>query len=939
MLNNKTLRQSTIFLAIAILFCLGCDKNTDNILPVQLKTEYKVNPVIDIEIPRFSWILTSKGKNKFQSAYQIIVASSPNLLDEPSTVDIWNSGLVESSSNNQIEYEGKPLESRQTYYWKVQAWDENGNAGEWSETASFEMGLLSRSEWQADWIAHDLTHLGKRGEYHLPPAPYLRNEITLKDKPVSARLYVTALGVYDFYINGNKVGDQVLAPGWTNYNKRVYYHTFDVNDMLSKGENALGSVLSYGWYAGYIGFAKLIGFQPEKAYYGEVPKLKAQLEITYGNGEQEIFTTNNNWKGTKGALLVSDILNGETYDARLEPTGWKKTGFNDSNWKKVEAFKGPEIEVQAHPAEPIRYTAELKPKTITPQDDGSYIFDMGQNFAGVVTLKVKGKKGQKITLKFGEMLYPDGRLMTENLRKALCTDIYILRGDEDGEIWTPQFTFHGFQFVQIFGLSEEPTLETITGKVIGSDLEKVSSFECSDPMVNQLYSNIYWTQRANFIDIPTDCPQRDERLGWTGDAQVYISSAILNDNVPAFFTKWIVDLNDDQHEDGTYPNYAPECYLARNMKFSPGWMEAGIICPYNIFKSYGDTRMIEQHWENMEKFMDFHIQRAGDKYFHEEASFEDTHPKGGFSDWLSVGTKTAPELLTSMYFAYCTQLMSEMAEATGKTERSRFYSELNGKIKNAIETHYWDNETKQLKCNAEAYGDGKGYVDGERGFTGHTQTAYANAIYMDILNEENTKHAYKNLADLIIENDTLLSTGFLGVKQLLPAISEGGRSDLAYTLLLNKRYPSWGFEIENGATSIWERWNSYTKEDGFAAGMNSFSHYSFGSVYEWMIQNMAGIKNDSVAYRHITIEPELDHRISYTKASYNSLNGLIKSDWKKTTDGYTFDVTVPVNSVARVILPSRPNNLNKREIRDIQTSNDKTIIEVGSGDYQFIIKN
>ena len=649
-------------------------------------------------------------------------------------------------------------------------------------------------------------------------------------------------------------------------------------------------------------------------------------------------------EGPSGTLLESDLLQGETYDARRDLGNWHQPDYNDAAWKSVQVFAKTDRVVQCHPGHPVRITEVLRPRSVTRRDNGVYICDMGQNFAGVVRLRAMGNAGDRITLRFGEMLHPDGRLMTENLRKARATDTYILRGDPNGEVWTPQFTFHGFQYVEVAGYPGEPGPDSLTGLVLGSDVPTAGSFECSNALVNQLYKNIVWTQRANFVDIPTDCPQRDERMGWTGDAQIYIGSAILNGDVAAFFTKWLVDLNDDQWPDGSYPNFAPRPFNRDKMLFSPGWMEAGVICPYHLLKAYGDTRLVQKHWPNMEAFMAFHEKRSRGKYVYPEASFEDIVPKGGFGDWLNVGKKTPPDLLATMYYGYCASLMAEMARAIERPDRAAHYADVAQKVRRALREHYIA-EDGRFRCNAAAYGNGAGYVDGDRGFSGHTQTAYANGIYMNLLDPALEQKAGRYLVGQIEQSDGRLSTGFLGVKPLLPALSKMGYTEVAYQLLLTREYPSWLFEIDNGATTIWERWNSFTKKDGFVAGMNSFSHYSFGSVCEWMFQNMGGIRNPGIAYESILLEPELDRRVRFVKARHQSIRGDILSHWSVQDDRLSYVVDVPANTVATVSIPSMRDGRVLESGRPIQETSDLTVlrierarivVRVGSGHYQFV---
>lgn len=920
---------------------------------VYLRTEYKVNPVTDVRVPRLSWELTSGEKNQIQTAYQIIVASSEGRLSEKSA-DLWNSGQIKSGATAQVEYAGKALVSRQMCYWKVRSWDKNGVAGPWSKMASWEMGLLDKKDWAAQWIGLDLDKLGKGKTYHLPPAPYLRKEINLKPGLKKARLYVTALGLYEFSINGKKTGSDFLTPGWTDYDKRVYYQTYDVTEQLQSGVNVLGSQLSYGWYAGYLGYSLLVGNPVVRAFYGKVPLLKAQLEVRYADGSTETFATNEDWKATTGALLESDLLNGETYDARLEFNKWQKSGFDAGGWKKVEIYADkPERQIQVYPGPPVTITGELKPKSPVLRPDGSYIFDMGQNFAGIVRIKVKGRAGDTIRLRYGEKLYPDGRLMIENLRMARATDTYILKGSPEGEIWEPKFTFHGFQYVEMNGLKSKPGPETLLGLVIGSDTPQAGTFTTDNAMVNQLYKNIDWTQRSNYIDIPTDCPQRDERVGWTGDAQVYVKSATFNRDVASFFTKWVVDLNDGQYENGAYPLYAPRPDLRKSDTFSPGWMEAGIICPYQIYQTYGDTRMIKEGWPSMVAFMDFLEKRSKGSFVFKETTFKDLEPKGGFGDWLSFGKKTPPDMLASFYYAYCADLMADMARAIGNEKDEKRFTTTAEKVRKAVLAHYSD-ASGRFVCDTQAYGNGAGYVDGNLGFSGHTQTAYANAIYMNIVKPQDIARSGNYLTELIAKNGGKLATGFLGAKPLLPALSASGHSGLAYDMFLSKEFPSWGFEVENGSTTIWERWDSFTKEDGFKynAAMNSFNHYAFGAICEWMFGNAAGIQQTKAGFTHFDIRPEIDpksgvDRINSLAASFRTIHGKIESAWKKDNGKLSMRVVVPVNTTASIFVPATAieqvtvggKSVSKVSDIKIKTGTDgRVVLEVGSGVWAFKVE-
>jgi len=935
---------------LTLLFNSSCThyKINDLLMVHHLRVEYKESPYIDIVTPRFSWQLQGTGRNRSQGAYQILVASSETLLAQHRG-DVWDSNKHASTEMSQVVYRGKPLVGQRQYFWKIRSWDENDVPSQWSKAAMFETAFLSQDAWQAKWIGYDLTDLGKGELYHLPPAPYVRKEIQLNGKIKSARLYTTALGLFDFFINGEKVGDDYLNPGWTNYHKRVHYQVYDVKDYLTQGENTLGSILSYGWYAGYVGYAKLTRQPKEKGFYGDVPKLLAQMEVTYENGKTERFISDDSWKASAGPITETDILQGETYDARRKLIGWSNKDYDDAHWDQVKVYDVPGTKVELHPGMPIRAIDRIKPINVTKRDDG-YLFDFGQNFAGIVHLKVRGKSGETVQLKYGEMLHPDGGLMTENLRMARATDNYTLNGDKEGETWQPRFTFHGFRYVQMSGYNGIPDMDTLTGLVLSSDHESTSTFNCGNDMVNQLFKNINWSQVSNFLDIPSDCPQRDERQGWTGDAQVYMRSALINRDVASFFTKWLKDLNDDQWATGAYPNFAPTPYIRPKMAFSPGWMEAGIICPFELYSAYGDTRVVAQHWDSMVKFMDFCTRRAGDDFIFAEASFEDITPKGGFGDWLSIGKKTPPDLLATFYYAYSAQLMSEMATAIGKDEKATYYQTLFGKIKQGVIKHYQKSDGT-FQCNESAYrNNGAGYVDGQKGFSGHTQTAYANALYIDLFDKAAALQAGENLATLIKQNDGKLSTGFLGAKSLLPALSKSGHSEVAYDLFLKTEYPSLGFEVVNGATTIWERWDSYTHEKGFGgkqnAGMNSFNHYAFGAVCEWMYEYAAGIKCDAPAYKTVVIKPEPDKRLGYLNASYQSISGTIKSSWTYQKNGLLMAVSLPVNVKGKIYIPCNnidaitENGKGITEVASIEVvaiEDGHVVIHVGSGDYSFFV--
>ena len=958
---------SAAVILLFLSFSMAASPARSSLVPEQLQCEYLTNPMaIDDSHPRLGWIVESQERGQKQTAYQILVAGDRATLDRDKG-NLWDSGKVRGGETVGIAYAGKPLPSRQQCFWKVRVWDKNGKPSAWSEVAFWNMGLLQQDDWKAGYISfHDDATLPKsKDPLILPPARQYRKGFSL-EKPVKrAVAYATALGIYELHINGKRVGDAYFAPGWTDYHQRAYYNAYDVTSMLTQGENAIGAWLADGWYSGYIGFGLLTGIGTEgigRFTYGKSPALMAQLEVEYADGSRQMICTDNSWKVTDaGPIQEADFLMGERYDARKEMAGWASAGFDDSKWDsavlaqdnpavpaKFYEYRNPahgrdvKIEsrdvnlgfhrpakLEAFPGLPVRAIEELKPIAVSSPSDGVYIFNLGQNFAGVIRLKVKGEAGREIKLRYGEMLYPDGRLMTENLRKARATDTYILRGDPAGEIFSPRFTFHGFQYVEVTGFPGKPDLDAITGIVLHSDLPLTSDFECSDAMVNRLFKNIVWTQRANFLDLPTDCPQRDERFGWTGDAQVYARAGTYNMGAAAFYSKWLRELMESQRPSGTFPGYAPFPFQ-HGLDFGTAWCDAGVIVPWTVYKAYGDTRIIERCWEPMRRFIQWR-------------ESESTNHLGvvhgnEWGDWLALNEKTPLDYIDTAYFAYSVDLMSQMAEAIGKKREAAGYRELLAKIKTAYREKY---------LNA----DGSLKVD--------TQTAYALALYMDLLPSEYRLAAGERLAKKIAANGGVMGTGFIGTRPLLPVLTATHQNDLAVELLQSKKYPSWGYEIEQGATTIWERWNSYTRDNGFGGGqnaaMNSFAHYSFGAVCEWMLSQLAGIDCDGVGYKQLVIRPSpssntpgrTPETIDWVCAHYDSIRGRISSNWRKNGDCFELCVEIPANTTATVYLPASDTAViseggrklaRVKGVKLLRHEQGRAVLAVDSGIYHFVSK-
>ncbi|MHC5074288.1 MAG: family 78 glycoside hydrolase catalytic domain, partial [Planctomycetota bacterium] len=636
-------------------------------------------------------------------------------------------------------------------------------------------------------------------------------------------------------------------------------------------------------YAGHIGADKF------RDHYGKNSRLLSQLIIEHLDGSNILVATDGSWKANTGPILEGDFLAGETYDARLEMVGWDEPGFNAGDWTKVDVTDKIKTKVEAYPSNTIQVFQEIKPLSVKEPMKGNFVFDMGTNFAGVVRLKVRGDKGRKITLRFGERLKEDGTVYTANLREARVIDTYICKG-QGVEVWQPKFTFHGFQYVQMTGFAGKPGRDAITGIELTSATPVTGIFECSDPRLNHLYHNICQTQRANFIDVPTDCPQRDERLGWTGDAQAYIRTACLNADVQSFFRKWFVNLTDAQLENGDFPKVAPAIGNWIKGSGGPAWADAGIICPWAIYEVYGDKVVLEKHYEAMKKFVEFRFKSAPEHLAPEKFDC--------YGGWRNIDANTPKDVIYTAYTAGDAQIMAKIAAVLGKDADVAKFNKLSEDIKYAFN-------------NAYVKGDGTIKED--------TQTAYILALWFDLVDDQMKEKVEMHLIDRIKERDWHLSTGFVGTRDLMHVLTKIGRTDVAYRLLFTDTYPSWLFPVKNGATSIWERWDSWTPEKGFGdVGMNSFSHYTYGSVGQWMFENIGGIKSVKPGYKEIVIRPYITGQLTWAKTSYDSIHGLIAVDWKRKGQKVTLKVSVPANVKAVIHVPKK-----------------KEPVEVGSGVYTF----
>ncbi len=873
---------------------------------------YRANPLgIDAMVPRLSWQIESNRRGARQTAYQVCAAA------EPGAQPVWDTGKVMSDQSVHLSYAGPALSSGQRVYWQVRVWDEEDAASEWSAPAFWEMGLLNSADWSAQWITPDWDEDTTQSQ----PQPVLRRAFNLTGAVKSARAYVTSLGLYELHLNGARVGDGLLTPGWTSYDTRLQYQTYDVTALLQPGENAIGAMLGDGWYRGFMGFSG------NRNTYGDRLALLLQLVVTYTDGSTAVITSDGAWQAAIGPVQMSDIYNGEIYDARAETPGWDAAGYDAAAWRGVRILDQDKSMLIAQSGPAIIRNEEIKPRAIIHTPAGETVVDFGQNMVGWVRLTVSGPAGTIVTLTHAEVLDQQGNFYITNLRLAKQLAQYTLKGN-GVETWEPRFTFMGFQFVKVEGFPGELTLDTLTGIVVHSDIPSTGSFECSNPMINQLQHNIVWGQKGNFVDVPTDCPQRDERLGWTGDAQVFIRTACFNRDVAGFFTKWLRDLAAEQNDQGSVPMVIPDP-MGRPKK-SPGagfpsggssaWADAAVICPWTIYLCYGDKGILAQQYESMKGWVGYMRREAGDTYlwttgFH-------------FGDWLDFRGRgemnaapiTDKALIASAFFAYSTSLLQQAAVVLGKTEDAAEYADLLAKIKTAF--------TRE-------------FVSANGRVASNSQSSYVLALHFDLLPEELRPSAAGRLADSVREFGYHLTTGFVGTPYLCHVLSRFGHTDLAYELLNQESYPSWLYPVKKGATTIWERWDGIKPDGSFQdAGMNSFNHYSYGAIGDWMYRAIAGIDTalDGVGYKHILIQPQPGGGLSHASAALKTVYGEVSSAWQLTDADLRLQVTIPPNTHATARIPATDAAQVTESGSPVtgQIVDGALVVEIGAGEYSFV---
>jgi alpha-L-rhamnosidase len=946
----KTTKYNIFFLT-AILVSLFLHASSEG-LPVMspqaqaLRCERLTDPAgIDARIPRLGWQISGEERGLRQVAYQVLVASSPQMLVKGKG-DLWNSGKVFSAQSQQVNYKGLPLKSRNSCYWKVKIWtttveevhdlydttEKQGGYGvkdevvvesSWSQPAFWSMGLLEKADWKARWIGYERGFSWDSiSKFSRLSARYFRKEFSSASPVKKATVYIIGPGHYELYVNGHPIGDQVLAEAPTDYTQSVKYNTFDVTAACRLGTNALGVVLGNGRF-----FTMRPKYKPKKIKEFGFPKLLLQLEIEYANGTRQRIISDDTWKFTAdGPIRSNNEYDGEEYDATKEMKGWNTAGFDDSRWLKPELVLSPGGRISAQMNEPIKVKAVVKPISITEQSPGTWILDMGQNMAGWVQMKVRGEKGDKVTLRFGETLQKNGTLYTANLRDAKVTDVYTLKGGGE-ESWHPVFVFHGFRYVEINGYPGKPSVDDFEGQVVYDDIATIGQFRTSNPLINQIYQNACWGILSNYKGIPLDCPQRNERMPWLGDraAGAWGESYIFdNENL---YAKWLDDIEEAQKPDGALPDVAPAYwnYYSDNMT----WPGTYILIAGMLFRQFGDQRPIEKHYASMKKWLDY-MQR---KY-----AQHDIMTKDKYGDWCvppespelihsrDSSRNTNGQLIATAYYYRMLEIMQYFSNVLNKSGEEQRFIALKKKVKQAFNEKFLDTRSFRYDNN--------------------TVTANLLPLYFGMVDKQNRQAVFNNIVNKIEKEDNgHISTGVIGAQWLMEALTRYGRADLAYRIASNSDYPSWGYMVRQGATTIWELWNGNTANPA----MNSHNHIMLlGDLITWCYEDLGGISSRKPGYETITLKPFMPDSLNEVEVSYRTPYGVVKSAWKREGKKIYWNITIPANSGAVVTLPAGEGDTileGGRPLRDliadysIDIRKDGFVFDLGAGSYSFSIQH
>lgn len=870
-------------------------------------------PVGTAGCPYFSWILESDRKNVMQKSYRLEISEAL------SGRKIYESGWIESSQSAYVKVETE-LDSLKKYAVRVQVRDDEEESPV-SGCAYFVTGILHAEEWRAEFISAETKEDKENSQ-----GTCVRKQIRTEGEIESAYVCTTALGLYHFYINGSKIGEDELTPGWTSYYKHLCYQTYEVTEYLKQGENTLGAMLGAGWYKGKMGVLHL------RNNYGEQTAFFMQMLVRYKDGREEVFVTDESWKGQDAPVLFSEIYDGEIYDARLELPGFAGMVSGDApqlidgaeNWRPVMKIEFPKSALTAQAGGRVRKMEELPVREVLVTPQGDTVLDFGQNLTGWVEFKVKAEAGEEVELQCFETLDAQGNVYTDNLRTAKQTVRYICNGK--AAVYHPNFTFQGFQYVKINkwpgGIRPENIRpEDFTACVLHSQMEQTGTFSCSNELVNQLQHNILWGLKGNFVDIPTDCPQRDERMGWTGDAQIFCRTACYLMNTDTFFTKWLTDVAADQTEEGGVPHMVPDIVSGRDVEdwllksgthSAAAWADAAVINPWTLYLVYGDKEILVKQYESMKKWILFMKNHAVDYIWNYQLQF---------GDWVALDAEegsyfgaTPNDLTCTAYYAYSTGLFVKIAEILGRKEDAQEFSGLYQKIVEKFQQTFFT-------------------ADGS--MTAQTQTAHIIALYFQLVPEVYREKTAKRLVELLKERDGHLVTGFVGTPYFCHALSENGYVKEAYELLLKEDFPSWLYQVKMGATTVWEHWDG-KKPDGtmWSKDMNSFNHYAYGAVGDWLYRVVLGIEADEKepGYRHLIVKPQPGDAFCYAKGALQSVYGEIAVHWQKTDGNTRLHIRVPVNTRATVILEQGAADVRSEEL-EFKPTDGRLQAECGSGDW------
>lgn len=881
-----------------------------------LLCEYQENPIgLDTAGPRFTWQLEADTNATVQSAYHIQVSLHPSDFEPASLV--WDSARITSDQSVLVAYAGLELQPRTRYYYRVKVWNQSGMASPWSEIAYWEMGQLQAADWQAEWITPDPSHIDPDAE----EAYYLRKTFQVSGQIRKATIYATSHGVYELELNGSRVGDWELTPGWTSYKHRLQVQSYDVTSSLMSGTgHTIGAVLANGWYKGNLAWTH------QRNVFGSVRALLMQMHIVYEDGTEELVVSDSSWRASLGPVRMSELYHGEIYDAGLELTGWSLPSYEDQAWvPSIELGHGKETLVMQE-NEPSRVTEQLQPVAVIETPSGETVLDFGQNMVGKIQMRLTLPAGTHIELLHAEVLDAQGNFYIGNLRSAKQSVTYVCSGRGE-ESYAPHFSFQGFRYVKVMGWPQDVAFDAacFTGQVIHTDMVAKGMFECSHELLNQLQRNIVWGQRGNFLDVPTDCPQRDERLGWTGDAQVFIRTAAFNYDVALFFSKWLRDLKADQREDGGVPFVIPHVLYEKDHS-SAAWGDAAVICPWTLYQVYGDQRVLEEQYDSMKGWITY-IRQQGENEYLWQTGFH-------FGDWLGLDAKegsyvgaTPKDLIATCFYAYSTSLFIKTAQVLGREEDVAEYTALYERIVEAFSAEF---------------------VTPSGRLAGHTQTAHVLPLMFGLVQGRTRERIAATLAEYVKEQNYHLTTGFVGTPYLCHVLTENGYHDVAVKLVLQEDYPSWLYTIHKGATTIWEHWDGI-KPDGtfWSDNMNSYNHYAYGAIGDWLYRKVAGLDSDDrqPGYKRMSFRPRPDSGLTYAKASLITNYGEVRSEWSDEESGgirYTFQL--PPNTSGEVILAGSTlsevtcHGQKLETIPGIQGAREEegnVRIELGSGIYEF----